>query len=282
MRDKSIEDLKRIKEFKLKINIRKEKLNDIDVNDLNSRKLLTEEIEKFQKELSNIKYFRNIILRKINKYSEWWNDIFYILKLSSNSEIDILNKILKNSNHKSSVELINQIKDIAQPKFDKSDSFTYKQMLVNIGNHLKIVTIGKSVLELEADICQKQFKSVIDKLTPLQKQQLEKELLNHSQSKGFGKEIGSLAALTGAQLSGFGIYMAASTVVGGITSAIGVTLPFAFYTGMSSFISTIIGPVGWIGLAGFALYKYNKVNYEKVIPAIIYIIALKYKLLNGK
>lgn len=218
------------------------------------------------------------VTKKINFFkSDNWDDILLLINESNFEERNILNKILKNSTNKSPRELINQIKDIAQPKLDKSNSFTYKQMLVNIGNHLKVNTIGKSVSELEADICQKQFKSVIDKLTPLQKEQLEKELLQHSKAKGFGKEIGSLAALTGAQLSGFGVYMAASTIVGGITSAIGVTLPFAFYTGMSSVLSTIIGPVGWIGLVGFALYKYNKVNYEKLIPAVTYIIALKYK-----
>jgi hypothetical protein len=38
--------------------------------------------------------------------------------------------------------------------------------------------------------------------------------------------------------------MLASSVVGGLTSALGVTLPFAFYTSMSSLIATVIGPIG--------------------------------------
>jgi hypothetical protein len=42
--------------------------------------------------------------------------------------------------------------------------------------------------------------------------------------------------------------------VGAITSVLGITLPFAFYTSMSTVISYFIGPVGFLFL-GYALYK---------------------------
>ena len=40
----------------------------------------------------------------------------------------------------------------------------------------------------------------------------------------------------------------ASTVLGGLTSALGITLPFAVYMGMSQMIALAIGPVGWLAL----------------------------------
>ena len=53
---------------------------------------------------------------------------------------------------------------------------------------------------------------------------------------------GILAAQLLAQASGFGVFMMASSIVGGLTSAVGITLPFAFYTSMSSVIATVINP----------------------------------------
>lgn len=209
-----------------------------------------------------------------------WNEIENLLNNSLSSELLVLNKILKNLPPKNSKEIINQIQDLGLPRIFGETSITYYDLLKNCANHLNIYGNISTVKDLEQNISQIYLKNMIDKLSPEERLELEGKLQEFSTSQGYGKELGSLAALAGAQLSGFGIYLAASTIVGGITSAIGVALPFAFYTGMSSVISTIIGPVGWIGLAGVALYKYNRVDYNKVLPPIIYLISLKYKYLN--
>lgn len=54
----------------------------------------------------------------------------------------------------------------------------------------------------------------------------------------------TLAALGAAQASGFGVYLGATTALGLVSHAVGVTLPFAVYTGMSSTIAFLIGPCG--------------------------------------
>ena len=59
-------------------------------------------------------------------------------------------------------------------------------------------------------------------------------------------KVGSvIRTLTAANLSGFGVYVLATSTLGAITGAIGLTLPFAAYTGLSSVISTDLDPVGW-------------------------------------
>jgi hypothetical protein len=63
-----------------------------------------------------------------------------------------------------------------------------------------------------------------------------------------------LQLLGAAQLSGFGVYLLASSTIGAFTSLVGVTLSFAFYTGMSSVISVVIGLVGLL-LAVIPSYK---------------------------
>lgn len=87
---------------------------------------------------------------------------------------------------------------------------------------------------------------------------LQQQLLEEAQQAGLSKSeiasISSLATISAAQLSGFGVYLLASSTVGAVTSLVGVTLPFAFYTGMSSVISVAIGPIGLL-IAAIPLYK---------------------------
>lgn len=82
-------------------------------------------------------------------------------------------------------------------------------------------------------------------------------------------------------MSGFGIYLLASTTLGTLTGVIGITLPFVVYTTMSSAIAVIIGPVGWIGAGLFTLWQLTSPSYKRVIPAILYICALRARLDGG-
>ncbi|MBU7587572.1 MAG: hypothetical protein KAF91_32910, partial [Nostoc sp. TH1S01] len=60
-----------------------------------------------------------------------------------------------------------------------------------------------------------------------------------------------------------------------------LNLPFVAYTTMSSTIAVIIGPVGWIGAGLFTAWQLTSPNYKRLIPAIIYICALRAKLDGG-
>ncbi len=61
----------------------------------------------------------------------------------------------------------------------------------------------------------------------------------------------TVAALGLAQASGFGVYLASTTSLGFVTHAVGITLPFAMYTGLSSTIAFLIGPAGWLGVSAW-------------------------------
>jgi uncharacterized protein YaaW (UPF0174 family) len=60
------------------------------------------------------------------------------------------------------------------------------------------------------------------------------------------------AGIVAGELSGFSIYMATTSGLGAISSAIGVTFPWAMYQGATSLLGALLGPIGW-ALAGIGV-----------------------------
>lgn len=83
----------------------------------------------------------------------------------------------------------------------------------------------------------------------------------------------TFALLGIAQTSGFGIYLASTSALGFLTHAVGVTLPFAVYTGMTSTIAFIIGPPDWLTAGIWGAWKLTQPNWKKLIKALMYIIS---------
>lgn len=65
-----------------------------------------------------------------------------------------------------------------------------------------------------------------------------------SKDKSIKPSLVTASLFGAAKLSGFGLYTSASTILSSIGSTVGVTFPFAMYTGLSSLISILLGPVG--------------------------------------
>ncbi len=83
--------------------------------------------------------------------------------------------------------------------------------------------------------------------------------------KMFASTAGVSAALIAMESAGFGAYIALTTVIHAIfTTFLGVTLPFAAYTGATAFLSVITGPVGIAIAGGVELLMINK-NKNKII-----------------
>lgn len=158
----------------------------------------------------------------------------------------------------------------------------YREIVEHVAQHLQI-SYPKyySVSEIEIKVAQKILETVWEKMTPQQRQEMEAELKKAAQefdkTGSFATSGSMFAALTAAKLSGFGVYLLASTSLGALTSLLGITLPFVVYTTMSSTIAVILGPVGWIGAGLFALWKSGDSNKERLTSAIVYICMLRSK-----
>lgn len=158
----------------------------------------------------------------------------------------------------------------------------YHHMVYKTAKKLKVDSPKKySTKELEVKISQKVFKKMWNNMTPEQQEEFETKMKEvakeHGNEKALFANAGVFGALTAAQLSGFGVYMLATTSLGAITGAMGIALPFAAYTTMTSAIAVIIGPVGWIGAGLLALFTLGGREYKKLIPAIIYVSMLRNK-----
>ena len=91
-----------------------------------------------------------------------------------------------------------------------------------------------------------------------------------------------LPALVLGTTSGLGIFVATTTIMHAVfTTMLGITLPFAAYTGAMSFLGVLTGPLGWGLIAGTAVYQIvsgnNKIDRE-MLAQFIYLA----RMMNGR
>lgn len=117
---------------------------------------------------------------------------------------------------------------------------------------------------------------MLEQLSPEQRQKLVMEMRRVPDDPRLESLLLSGSVMTAAKMSGFGVYLLASTILGGLTNALGITLPFAIYMGMSQTIALILGPVGWAALAGGLLFTLNQPNWNRLTLAVVYVSTLRH------
>ena len=167
--------------------------------------------------------------------------------------------------------------------FREDENVSYTEIVVAVAKKLKIESAAISLEDIELRIIQRILEKVWEKMTPTQRKQMEHDLQQEAQKLGKGPLFfgaggaGIFAALTAGRLAGFPVYMLASSALKAVTSALGITLPFAAYMGASRAISLLLGPPGWIATGLLTIIGFSGGNYKRVIPAVVYIAALRAK-----
>lgn len=184
------------------------------------------------------------------------NNLKASLAFFSKEELSVLQKIVKSD--------VNTIESITYKFerlllsnlygfFQKNDS--YKDLLQKIAKKNDIAfDINKTEVASERELYFKLFKRELDQMKPEELEAFYMSLEKQGLTRAQVTSISGLATIGAAQASGFGVYVLASSTVGAIASVVGVTLPFAFYTGLSTAISYAIGPLGFLVL-GYSAYK---------------------------
>jgi uncharacterized protein YaaW (UPF0174 family) len=163
---------------------------------------------------------------------------------------------------------------------------SYEDVVRGAAKTLSISCCGDdAVEEIEFKIAQKCVKIAVEKMTPEERKEFEDKLKRIAQKFGATATIFKdksiitvLISLTVAQLSGFEVYLLASTSLAFVGHMFGAAFSFFVYTTLSKAIAIIIGPFGWSVLAVGVLAKIFGPDYEKIIQAIIYIFGIKTRL----
>lgn len=130
-------------------------------------------------------------------------------------------------------------------------------------------------LDMELDNLSSDRKELIKQ--SLQTDHLSGEVLRNSFLKS-GVGLGSLITIG----SSFGAYIAINTIIHAIfTSFLGITLPFAVYTGVAKGVSIIAGPIGWCALGGYSIYSLIKTS-GKLTSAMMSVIVFIAMTIYGK
>ncbi|HHP7244174.1 MAG TPA: hypothetical protein ACFE0H_05760 [Elainellaceae cyanobacterium] len=163
---------------------------------------------------------------------------------------------------------------VGQLFWDKS----WKQVVTDVADHVQIdwdsALNGRQWRELdtpeiETAVIAKLTQTILDQVSSEQRQQILRELRRETDDPKLESFIVTGSLMSAAKMSGFGVYLLASTVLGSFTNVLGITLPFAIYLGMSQTIAVVLGPVGWAALAGGILFSLNQPNWNRLILAVV-------------
>ena len=167
---------------------------------------------------------------------------------------------------------------------DKTDQSrpvpTWDVLIAGLAQHLKVHDAAAGTELSELYISHALIVRALNAMTPVQRKAFFDRQPDPVSITGEGvpadkRLVGpmrTLAAIGAANAAGFSLYAASSSALGLVTHAVGVKLPFAAFTGLSSSIAFLIGPAGWLGAGAYAFWKVTSTNWEDLAPAIVYLI----------
>ena len=228
----------------------------------------------------NISIEQGTVWLKYKKLRKEWGVIYDILHQCDQQELMTLSKIIdsKYANPDSIITtLIRKSQNLYQ---NLQQQIAYVDVVKKVCRKKKINPEHNTLRENEIQIATNVLKAKLSKMDDKQKAEFEKEVRKIADSSGYGNlfKTGSVfATLLTAKLSGFGVYLLATTTLSTLSGIIGATLPFAAYTMLTSSLAVTLGPAGWGAAGVFSIWKITDVDYKRVTPAIIYINLLREK-----
>jgi hypothetical protein len=177
-------------------------------------------------------------------------------------------------------------KRVVRQSFDKDMSHpTYEELLSGAAKKLGINKHCASMEDYERYIPQAIIVAALAKMNPAQRDLFFNGEINAApmwEAAGIkSRELGSLrttaSVIALSNASGAAVYAGATTALGFATHAVGITLPYAAYTGLSATIAQLIGPPGWLALATYGFFKVTDTDWNKLMPVLLTIIATKHR-----
>ncbi len=158
---------------------------------------------------------------------------------------------------------------------------TYSELVSALASELKVREERASTEDLEEYISHEIIVEALSNMRPAERRDFFYESVSVGDilssadidSSNLRGPMTTMAMLGAAQASGMSVYLASTTALGFLTHAVGITLPFAAYTGMTSTIAFLIGPAGWLAAAGWGFWRLTGPEWKILLPAVLYIIS---------
>lgn len=157
----------------------------------------------------------------------------------------------------------------------------YDRLLTQAAKHIKAYEGEPTLEECETYLAHAVIIAALQRMSPSQRMKFFTvnisidEIVKSAgiKSADLKGPVTTFVALGTAQASGFGVYLASTTALGFLTHAIGITLPFVVYTGLTSTIAFVIGPVGWLSAGIWGVWKLTQPKWKSIISALLYIVS---------
>src|SRR5437016_7697768 len=171
------------------------------------------------------------------------------------------------------------------------DNRDYKQLVTDVADHVQIdwpaLLRGRQwsdlfAADIEDAVVVTALQKILRELPDEDRRRLAEELGKEAQDPNIIGELLSGGAVVLARLSSFQIYLLATTAVGALTAALGITLPFAIYSAFTTGLHVVLGPIGWAAIGISVLFRLNQPNWSKLVPAVVYISYIRHKLDSGQ
>ena len=157
-----------------------------------------------------------------------------------------------------------------------SDAPPYKALLICLCGELEIKEFQPTDSEetLEQRLIARIVADSMRGMTPEQLRKYEAVIKAQSADNYWSDSIISTAYASGiviGNLSGFGLYIAASSGLAALGKGLGLTFAFTTYTTLSSALSLVFGPVGIASAATVAAFQWTKARPRKALPFVLYL-----------
>lgn len=169
-----------------------------------------------------------------------------------------------------------------------ASQLSYFDVLKNVADALGYKAMKSSTTQrLEEEIVERFLEKLWGKLNDDQRGKVKNIILDTLKNQNSNNVDNDLikkitqsgapfAAIFAGNSAGFALYIAASSGLHALASAIGITLSFGTYTALTSGLSVLLGPLGVVAAGVFATYKVGQPSYErKLIPSIMLLTALR-------
>ena len=135
--------------------------------------------------------------------------------------------------------------------------------------------------KLEMYISQRVIATALDRMSAKQRYEIFTQKTDplqvntpHDRLRDTREALTPLMLVAKANPSGAGLAATASTALGFVTHATGLTLPYVVQ-GMASAAASALGPAGWLGAGLWTGLRLTSPNWRKLSSAIIYIAAVR-------